>query len=74
MLEILYIWATGLRAKKSLGAKNPRRRGKKEEKGREKKKEERGSEKKREWEKLERSGRKRKKPNKYKRAKKWGLV
>ena len=37
-LQILYIWATGLRAKKSLGAKNPRRKGKKEEKGRENKK------------------------------------
>ena len=31
-LEILYIWATRLQAKKSLGAKNPRR-GKKKRKG-----------------------------------------
>ena len=39
-LEILYIWAAGLRAKKSLGAKNPRVR-EKEEKRSEKKREER---------------------------------
>ena len=39
-LEILYIWAAGLRAKKSLGAKNPRRR-EREEKRSEKKREER---------------------------------
>ena len=40
-LQILYIWATGLRAKKSLGAQNPRRRGgKKRRKGEKIKKEE----------------------------------
>ena len=39
-LKILYIWATGLRAKKSLGAKNPRVREKEETRS-EKKREER---------------------------------
>ena len=41
-LEILYIWATRLQAKKSLGAKNPRR-GEKEETMSEKKREEKRS-------------------------------
>jgi len=37
-LQILYIWATGLRAKKNLGAKNTRKRGEKRRKGDKRKK------------------------------------
>ena len=37
-LEILYIWAAGLRAKKKPRSQKPKKKGKKEEMGREKKK------------------------------------
>ena len=61
-LQILYIWATWLRAKKCLGAKNPRIRGKQSRKGEKRKKDEGESYKKREWKKLKRVVKKKKKP------------